>query len=190
MYRYNLHTKDNQESFSKTRNNLIIVSNKKMAALSGLFSLNLIMKISTSFKFSILYVGLFISCSSKVESNQKVIFNNDILSECNHAIQNAVVLDGVTPPVASRRYFYSCVAAYEAIQPFNSKYLSTSKQFNGFTDKPIVDTTLGYCLDLVALSAYTTTARQLVYKEDSINHFRERKLTHYKNILHSKVFER
>lgn len=148
------------------------------------------MKISTSLRFSILYVGLFVSCSSEVESNQKVIFNNDILSECNHAIQNAVVLDGVTPPVASRRYFYSCVAAYEAIQPFNSKYLSTLKQFNGFTDKPMVDTTLGYCLDLVALSAYTTTARQLVYKEDSVNHFRERKLTHYKNILHSKVFER
>jgi hypothetical protein len=82
------------------------------------------------------------------------------------------------------------VAAYEAIQPFNSKYLSTSNQFNGFKDKPQVDTSLGYCLDLVALSAYTTTARQLVYKEDSINDFRERKITHYKRLLHSNVFER
>jgi len=148
------------------------------------------MKLNTSFAFLYLCLGFLFSCSSEVDSNQKVTFNNDILSECNLAIQNAVVLDGVTPPVASRRYFYSCVAAYEAIQPFNANLLSTSKQFNGYEEKPSIDTSSGYCLDLVALSAYTTTAKQLVYKEDSITQFRERKLNLYKSKLHSKVFER
>ncbi len=148
------------------------------------------MKSFTPLNLSILFLTVLSSCSNKIDKNDKIILNNDILSECNLAIQNAVVLDGVTPPVASRRYFYSCVAAYEAIQPFNSKYISTSNQFNGFKEKPQVDTALGYCLDLVALTAYTTTAKQLVYKEDSIVQFRERKLIHYKNLLHPNVYER
>ena len=90
------------------------------------------------------------SCSNNTPNNQKTTFNHDILSECNLAIQNAVVLDGVTPPVASRRYFYSCVSAYEAIKPFFGDLNSVSGQFTDFETLSNCDTSKGYCLDLVA----------------------------------------
>jgi hypothetical protein len=130
------------------------------------------------------------SCSDITPKNQKTTFNHDILSECNLAIQNAVVLDGVTPPVASRRYFYSCVSAYEAIKPFFGDLNSVSGQFTDFETLSNCDTSKGYCLDLVAMESYTQTAMKLVYKEDSIASFRERKLDFYKSQLPEDVYNR
>lgn len=132
---------------------------------------------------------LLFGCGENPNHN-KTVYNNDILSECNLAIQNAVVLDGVTPPVASRRYFYSCVSAYEAIRPFYSDLISTTSQFNQFETLPSCDTSLGYCLDLIAMESYTLTAMKLVYKEDSITSFRERKRKEYESKLPADVFER
>lgn len=141
-------------------------------------------------KLQFLFVILAISCSPSKKESQKIILNDDILSECNLAIQNAVVLDGVSPPVASRRYFYSTVAAYESLMPFNSEFQSLSGQLNGLNHLPSVDTNLGYCLDLAAMQAYTQTAIELVYKEDSIRAFRDRKYAFYKSKLSQDVFQR
>lgn len=140
--------------------------------------------------FPILFIlVLLLGCGGN-NDHTKTVYNNDILSECNLAIQNAVVLDGVTPPVASRRYFYSCVSAYEAIRPFYSDLISTTNQFNQFKTFPTCDTSLGYCLDLIAMESYTLTAMKLVYKEDSIASFRERKRMEYESKLPADVFER
>ncbi len=131
--------------------------------------------------------SLLSNCTNK-QKEKNITLNHDILSECNLAIQNAVVLDGVTPPVAARRYFYSCVAAYEAIQILDSTLISTSNQFNDLDSMEAFDETLSYCTDLIALVAYTSTAKSLVYREDSINAFRERKLAYYKNNLNKDIF--
>ncbi len=143
-------------------------------------------------KFTLPLLGsiviLFASGCSPSSDKAKIIINNDILSECNLAIQNAVVLDGVTPPVASRRYFYSTVAAYEAVRPFNTELVSTVGQFNDFNQISQIDTSLGICLDLAALRAYTQTALDLVYKEDSILAFQNRKLNFYKKTLSNQIF--
>lgn len=137
--------------------------------------------------FYLLGILALTNCSSP-ETTEKIIFNNDILSECNLAIQNAVVLDGVAPPVASRRYFYSTVAAYEAIRPFQANLVSTVGQLNGFTKMAKIDTSLGICLDLAALRAYTQTALDMVYKEDSILAFANRKLKFYESNLSDDVY--
>lgn len=143
-----------------------------------------------TFKYTLYLIGVLAltNCTSPAKT-EKIIFNNDILSECNLAIQNAVVLDGVTPPVASRRYFYSTVAAYEALRPFHTNLVSTVGQFNGFSKMATIDTALGICLDLAALRAYTQTALDMVYKEDSIRAFTDRKLKSYKSRLSSAVYE-
>ena len=141
----------------------------------------------TPYSLLLVAVTLLSGCLES-QSNEKVIFNNDILSECNLAIQNAVVLDGVPPPVASRRYFYSTVAAYEAVRPFNSELVSTVNQFNGFTKMGLIYTSKGICLDLAAMRAYTQTAVDMVYKEDSLNAFTTRKLSFYKKNLSATIY--
>lgn len=122
-------------------------------------------------------------------NTEKVILKNDILTECNVAIQNAVVVDRVPPPVASRRYYYAGVAAYEALVPFTKDFISLAGQLKDLKEIPKPDTSLGYCLDLVALCAHTYTSQKLVFQEDSIANFRARKLDFYQKNLPSSTFE-
>lgn len=133
-------------------------------------------------------VILLFSCTKK-EDHRKVVINNYILSECNTAIQNAIVVDHVSAPAGSRRYFYACVAAYEALVPFHPEYVSTAGQFHELSALPKPDTSKGFCLDLVALAAHTFASQKLVYKEDSIRFFRERKLKWYKDHVSEDQYE-
>ena len=136
------------------------------------------MKSRHLFYFAVLSIA---ACSKP--NTGKVILNNNILSECNAAVQNAVVVDHVSAPVGGRRYFYASIAAYESLVPFFKEYNSLSGQMHGFVSPPKPDTARGYCLDLIALCAHTYASQKLVYKEDSIINFRTRKLDWYKSQL-------
>lgn len=127
-----------------------------------------------------LIIAVLNSCSKPAETENKIL-QNDILSSCNMAIQNAIVVDRVPAPVGSRRYVYASIAAYESLVPFHQGYQSAAPLLNGLKPTPLPDTTLKYCLDLVAMAAHTFVSQKLVYKEDSIANFRARQINFYKN---------
>ena len=104
----------------------------------------------------------------KAAKTHKVVQELIALIKANHwedkfntAIQNAIVVDHVPAPVGSRRYFYACAAAYQSLVPFHSEYNSLVGQMNGLKTGPVADTSLDYCLDLVALAANSTFSRTL-----------------------------
>lgn len=132
---------------------------------------------------------LILAAACSKPDQRKVTLNQDILSECNTAIQNAVVVDNVPAPVGSRRYYYASVAAYEALVPFHQGFKSLGGQLKQLKTLGAPDTSNGYCLDLVALCAHTYVSKKLVYKEDSITNFRERKLNWYKSRIAKNQFE-
>jgi hypothetical protein len=132
----------------------------------------------------ILLIG---ACGKKAPKT--VVLDNDILSQCNTAIQNAIVVDRVPAPVGGRRYFFASVAAYESLVPFYKEYTTLSGQLNGLKAAPMPDTSKSYCLDLVAMAAHTYASKKLVFKEDSIINFRTRKLKEYKSKLSSDQYE-
>lgn len=139
--------------------------------------------------FSVVHV-LFQFCSVEKKDTDNTLINNNVLSECNYAIQTSIVQDMVPAPVGSRRYFYATVAAYEALQPFYSdSQVSLAGQYNGLTAAPKPDTSTKYCLDLVALSAHTFVAERLVYNADTIRVFRAKKLEMYQKELSKSMFE-
>ena len=90
---------------------------------------------------------LLLGCAEESKT-KKYTLNSEILQDCNTAIQNAVVVDHVTPPVAGRRYFYASLAAYEALVPYYEEYVSTGNQFNDFNEVQFPDTGKTICLDL------------------------------------------
>jgi len=140
----------------------------------------------------LLIVGIAIipSCNTKKET-QHSLLNNNVLSECNRAIQTSIVQDMVPAPVGSRRYFYATVAAYEALQPFYAdSQVSLAGQYNGLTISPQPDTNQFYCLDLVAMSAHTFVAERLVYNSDTIRVFRSKQLAEYEKTLSKQMLER
>lgn len=129
-----------------------------------------------------------VACNKK-ETSEKIILNNDVLSDCNTAIQNAIVVDHVSAPAGGRRYFYACAAAYEALVPFYPEYKSLAGQLNQLTPIAAPDTSKSYCLDLVALAAHTFASEKLVYKMDSIAGYRERKLNWYKSRISEEQYK-
>lgn len=129
---------------------------------------------------------VFASCSKDTENKT---LNNNILNECNNTIQNAIVVDNIAAPVGARRYFFACVAAYESLVPLNEGFLSLAGQLRELKPCPLPDTTKKYCLDLVAMSAHTFVSQKLVYKEDSITFFRDRKLKWYKSQLSGSMYK-
>lgn len=135
----------------------------------------------------LLFVAFFFTSCSKDKEN--IILNQNVLSDCNTAIQNAIVVDNVSAPAGGRRYYYACVAAYESLVPFYSDhYISLAGQLHQLTPGPKPDTTLKYCLDLVAMAAHSYASEKLVYKEDSIRFFRDRKLKWYKSRLSASMY--
>ncbi|PHX92434.1 MAG: hypothetical protein CK532_03065 [Flavobacteriales bacterium] len=141
-----------------------------------------------SFLCILLLTQFLVRCGKPAETENRII-QNDILSLCNIAIQNAIVVDRVAAPVGSRRYVYASIAAYESLAPFYPDYQSAAPSFNGLRALPKPDTSLSYCLDLVALSAHTYVSQNLVYKEDSIVFFRNRQLAFYKPKMSLSMFD-
>ena len=145
------------------------------------------------YSFSSLLTAMLIvfsqaSCNQSKETENKII-QKDILSTCNMAIQNAIVVDRVAAPVGSRRYVYASIAAYESLVPFYNEYNSVSTMMNGLKQGPLPDTSQKYCLDLVAMAAHTFVSKKLVYKEDTIANFRKRQLDFYKGKMSTAMFE-
>ncbi len=140
----------------------------------------------SSFLYIFLMLSILQSCTQKTD---KVILKKDILSDCNSAIQNAIVVDHVSAPVGARRYFYASIAAYESLAPFYPSQKSLVGQLHGLKNLPKIDTSKGYCLDLVALAAHTYVSKIVVYKEDSINSFRERMLNWYEDQIPASTFK-
>ena len=134
----------------------------------------------------LVFIAAFQSCS---QPKEKIVLKNDILSDCNQAIQNAIVVDHISAPVGARRYFYASIAAYESLVPFYPNQMSLAGQLHDLKPLPKIDTSKGYCLDLVSLAAHTYVSKIVVYKEDSINSFRNRMLEWYKDKLPSSTFK-
>lgn len=141
------------------------------------------------FKYILPAVILIGFSCNRSHSNEKTILNNDVLSDCNTTIQNAIVVDHVSAPAGCRRYFYACAAAYEALVPFYPEYKSLAGQLHQLTPIAGPDTSKAYCLDLVALAAHTYASERLVYKTDSIAGYRKRKLAWYKSKITSDQYE-
>lgn len=136
-----------------------------------------------------MFGAVAITACSTDNSSDKITLKTHILQECNTAIQNAVVVDHVSPPVAGRRYFYASLAAYEALIPFEPEYISAGDQFIDFKKPEWPDTSKTYCLDLAAMAAHTFVSGKLVYNEDSIDAFKTRSLAFYKDKLSSTAYK-
>lgn len=136
----------------------------------------------------LLAIAALASCTNE-NDKRKLVLDNQVLSDCNTAIQNSIVTDHVPAPAGSRRYMYACVAAYESLVPFYPEYQSLAGQMHGLKSIAAPDTSKGYCLDLVALSAHNFVARKVVYNEESVTTYRDRKLAWYKEKLPRNLFK-
>lgn len=85
-----------------------------------------------------------------------------------------VMVDVVTsPPVASRTYAYSTIAAYEAVRPARPAYRSMAGQVNGFDSVPAPDPDEPMISPLAGVVALLTVAEPLVFEGHRVSAYRD-----------------
>src|SRR5687767_528370 len=117
---------------------------------------------------SLIYLPLFFfavflgGCAKKAtpeEYNAKAAAP-ELLHGLTEHLTNVIVYDIFKPPVASRIYAYSYLAAYEAMrngQP--QQYNTLAGKLNGFKEVPKPEAGQAYCFPLAGVKAFTTVGR-------------------------------
>lgn len=108
---------------------------------------------------------LIISSTLPVQGQIQQPPGAEVLHRSEEVLTSVIVRDIFSPPVASRIYLYSNIAAYEALAGLQKRYQSLSKSLTQF---PVLNTAAKYGKinpELAATYAFFKTAQKLVFSE-------------------------
>ena len=119
---------------------------------------------------SILFLSLFCPGCKEYNKNYQTEANDPkYLHESMRLITDIIRHDIFAPPISSRIYAYSSVAAYEALIPGHPEYKSLAGQLNGLTPCPKPETGKEYCYPLASVSAMLAVGKKLIFSEGNIS---------------------
>lgn len=143
--------------------------------------------------FRVLLLGLLIAgCGNPVnEGWRNEASNPEFLHRAMRQVTDIIIHDIFSPPVASRIYGYTSIAAYEAAIQRNPAFVSLAGQVNGLEPVPAPEEGVEYCFELAAVQAAINVGRALVFSEDKMDAFHTTVLNEYKAIgMPEDVFQR
>ncbi|WP_041250011.1 vanadium-dependent haloperoxidase [Christiangramia forsetii] len=113
----------------------------------------------------ILFITLIITTISCKKEAQKIVVTEDDFHAANENLSKTMVHDIFSPPVASRVYAYSNIAAYEVIAQFNPEFNSLTGQLTELhpTPKPQSEKVNP---EIAALTAFYEIGKSLVFSEE------------------------
>ncbi len=88
-----------------------------------------------------------------------------------HALDEVLIHDITSPPVASRNYVYPVIAFYEAVRPGFKAYPSFAGRLNGLTSPPEISPSLQYDWLIAGTTAFYKTNYGLVFSKDLFQEF-------------------
>ncbi|HXL55821.1 MAG TPA: vanadium-dependent haloperoxidase [Chitinophagaceae bacterium] len=112
----------------------------------------------------------FIFSGCKQEANPDMInkFCANQLPDWNNKLTQVIISDIFTPPVCSRIYAYTNIAAYEALRQGYKDYPSYAGKLNGLQTVPQPKEGTAYNYTIAGVIAFTTVAQKLVFNSDAI----------------------
>ncbi len=117
--------------------------------------------------------------------------NPEFLHTSLKKITDVIVHDIFSPPVASRIYTYSNVAAYEALVPGYPEYQTLQGQLTDLRDVPQPQAGAEYCYPLAGVKAMLTVGKALIFSEEKIEEFEQQVLADFQKInMPRDVYER
>jgi hypothetical protein len=134
---------------------------------------------------------LISSCSTNNGEWKAKTQNADFLHRSLKQITDVIVYDIFSPPVASRIYAYSSIAAYEVAIHQDSKYRSLAGQVTGLSVVPEPKAGQEYCYPLASVQAALKVGRALVFSEDKMDVFYNQIMQEFRDAgVPDDVFER
>lgn len=131
------------------------------------------------------------ACSSRKEPTAPPAQPADpeLLHQSVKRLTDVIVYDIFTPPVASRIYAYSTLAAYEAGR-FEEKAASITAQLNEFGTMPQPTAGQAYSYPVAGLKAFLTVAQRLTFSKDTIRKFEANLVARLKTGLDEATLQR
>jgi len=111
---------------------------------------------------------IIVACSPEHDQEGLDSYFESFLSRQNRQLTDVIVADIFTPPVASRIYAYSNVAAYEGMSLADSALPSLAGRLNGLKPLPKPNKSKDYYYPLVSATAFSRTAKSLVYNLEKV----------------------
>jgi hypothetical protein len=143
-------------------------------------------KLSAS--FILLVIFFLLGCKS---SNQKKIVGTEVLHQNQDELTQVIIYDVFTPPVASRIYAYTSLAAYEAVKFMQPGSESLTAKMKGFDKMPEPEKDKKYNYVLAASQAFFTVAHKVVFSIDSLKNYEQHLWDAYKKEINDDaVYER
>jgi hypothetical protein len=142
------------------------------------------------FAFFVLLICVF-SCSNNDVEYRNKVQNPEFLHRSIKKITDVIVHDIFSPPVASRIYAYSSIAAYEVMIHQDSSYRTLAGQLTGLETLPQPEIGVEYCYPLAAVQATLKIGRALVFSEDKMDSFYDGIMKEYQDMgIPDDIFER
>jgi len=133
----------------------------------------------------------FISCKEENQkADKRILTDVSVLHRNMKQLTEVIIHDAFGPPVASRIYAYTSLAAYEAIRFDEPGYPSLTNQFNGFPVMPLPEKNKHYNYLLAATKAFFTVAENITFSKDTLLNYENRLLTDFKALMDEEAFNR
>jgi hypothetical protein len=141
------------------------------------------------YTFYLLLVNfLFLSCRGIKKFDVNDV---NILHQNEDQLTEVIIYDVFTPPVASRIYAYSSLAAYEAIRFNKDGTKSITEKLIGFGRMPVPEKGKTYNYILAATKAFFTTVKSVkVFAVDSLKKYEDSVFNGFKENLYDSIYQR
>ncbi len=107
------------------------------------------------------------------QKNEPIVVTTDDYHNAIDKLTEIQVHDIFSPPVSSRIYAYSNIAAYETLRAGDSEYRSLVGQVNELTPVPKPEDTTGLNLEVSAIVAFYEIGKKLIFSEERIEKYRD-----------------
>lgn len=129
----------------------------------------------------------FLSCNSKTVDS-KLLSDANLLHNNQNQLTEVIIYDVFSPPVASRIYAYTSLAAYEALRFQDSSKPSFTASMHGFPPMPRPEENKEYNYLLAATKAYFTVAAKVTFSIDTLKKYEAKVYDDFKSLLEEETY--
>ncbi|MDO6817823.1 vanadium-dependent haloperoxidase [Zobellia sp. 1_MG-2023] len=138
----------------------------------------------------IICIVLLVSCGTKHNQEDLDTYFEGGLSKYNRQLTDVIVADIFTPPVASRIYAYSNVAAYEGIRFMEPSKKSLASKLNDLEKLSEPESSKQYYYPLVSAVSFLNVGKSLVFDLDKVEAIKSELLKEVREIgIDEEVYE-
>ncbi len=141
-------------------------------------------------KYCLLLFISFLLAACHAKHKAASLSDAEILHQNEDKLTQVIIYDVFTPPVASRIYGYTSLAAYEAMRYANPKYNSLITQLKGFGVPPVPQKGKSYNFVLAATKALFTVAHKVTFSVDTLKKYEDGVYTDFKDRLDDSTYAR